>query len=65
LERLQKLSKETGYTLSAITTAYARDSGLNASPLCAYSSIGQLKDSFGALQFKLTKEQVKYLETGE
>ena len=65
LERLQKLSKETGHSLSAITTAYARDSGLNASPLCAYSSIEQLKDSFGALKFNLTKEQVRYLETGE
>ena len=65
LERLQKLSKETGYSLSAITTAYVRDSGLNASPLCAYSSIDQLKDSFGALEFVLTKEQVRYLETGD
>ncbi|MCL2099876.1 MAG: aldo/keto reductase [Oscillospiraceae bacterium] len=64
LERLQKLSKETGYSLSAITTAYVRDSGLNASPLCAYSSTEQLKDSFGALSFNLTKEQIKFLETG-
>lgn len=65
LERLKKLSNETGYSLSAITTAYVRDSGMNASPLCAYSSTDQLKDSFGALKFILTKEQVKYLETGE
>jgi len=64
LERLQKLSKETGRSLSAITTAYARDSGLNVSPLCAYSSIEQLKDSFEALKFILTAEQVRYLETG-
>ena len=65
LERLQKLSKETGHSLSAITTAYVRDSGMNASPLCGYSSIEQLKDTFEALSFTLTKEQVKYLETGE
>ena len=65
LERLQKLSKETGYSLSALTTAYVRDCGLNASPLCAYSSVEQLKDSFGALKFRLTKSQVKFLETGE
>ena len=64
LERLQKLSKETGYSLSAIATAYVRDSGLNASPLCAYSSTEQLKDSFGALSFNLTKEQIKFLEKG-
>ncbi|MCL2773071.1 MAG: aldo/keto reductase [Oscillospiraceae bacterium] len=65
LERLIKLSHETGCSLSSITTAYVRDSGLNASPLCGYSSTEQLKDSFGALKFKLTKEQVKFLETGE
>jgi len=65
LQRLQKLSKETGWSLSCITTAYVRDSGLNASPLCAYSSAEQLKDSFGALKISLTKEQIKYLETGE
>jgi len=65
LERLVKLSHETGYSLSALTTAYVRDSGLNASPLCGYSNTEQLKDSFGALKFKLTKEQVRFLETGE
>jgi aryl-alcohol dehydrogenase-like predicted oxidoreductase len=65
LERLKKLSQETGYSLTAIAVAYVRDSGLNASPLCAYSSTEQLNDSFGALKFSLTKEQIKYLETGE
>ena len=64
LARIQKLSRETGYSIAAIATAYVRDSGLNASPLCAFSSKEQLKDSFGALNFKLTKEQVKFLETG-
>jgi aryl-alcohol dehydrogenase-like predicted oxidoreductase len=62
LQRLIKLSRETGYSLSALTTAYVRDCGLNTSPLCAYSSTEQLKDSFGALKFKLTKEQVDFLE---
>ncbi|MCL2813825.1 MAG: aldo/keto reductase [Oscillospiraceae bacterium] len=65
LQRLQKLSKETGYSLSAITTAYVRDSGLNSSPLCSYSSEEQLKDSFGALKFNLTNDQIRYLQTGE
>ena len=65
LERLKKLSNETGYSMSAITTAYVRDSGMNASPLCAYSSTEQLKDSFGALKFTLTAEQIKFLQNGE
>ncbi|GHU37121.1 hypothetical protein FACS1894105_08640 [Clostridia bacterium] len=64
LARLRKLSADTGYSLSAITTAYSRDSGVNATPLCAYSSVAQLEDSFGALKFTLTKEQVRFLETG-
>ena len=65
LQRLMKLSAESGYSLSALTTAYVRDSGMNAVPLCSYSSIEQLEDSLGALKFKLTKEQVDYLERGE
>ena len=65
LARIQKLSRETGYSIAAIATAYVRDSGLNASPLCAFSSTEQLKDSFGALKFKLAKDQIKFLETGE
>ena len=64
LERLMKLSQETGRSLSAITTAYARDSLPAAIPLCAYSSVAQLEDSMDALRFTLTREQVKFLETG-
>jgi len=64
LERLVRLSRETGKTLSALTTAYARDSGLNVSPLCAFSSIAQLEECLDALTFTLTPDQVRYLESG-
>ena len=65
LQRLMKLSADTGYSLTALTTAYVRDSGMNAVPLCSFSSVEQLDDALGALKFKLTKEQVNYLERGE
>lgn len=65
LARLQKLSRDTGRSLSALTTAYARDSGLNTSPLCGFSSILQLEDSFAALSFSLTPSQIRFLEYGE
>ncbi len=65
LERLMKLSGSIGRSLSAITTAYARDSLMSSMPLCAYTSVAQLEDSMDALNFNLTKEQIKYLETGE
>jgi aryl-alcohol dehydrogenase-like predicted oxidoreductase len=64
LERLKKLSEETGKSITALTTAYVRDSGLRAIPLCAYSSIEQLNDSFGALDIKLTAAQIRFLESG-
>jgi len=64
-KRLRKLSAETGYSIAALTLAYARDSGLNCVPLCAFSSVSQLEDSLGALKFKLAKEQIKFLEHDE
>lgn len=64
IERLIKLSSEIGYSLSALTTAYVRDSGMNAVPLCAFSSVAQLEDSLSALKFKLSPEQINFLERG-
>ncbi len=65
LERLQKLAGELGKSLAAVTTAYARDSGINCVPLCAFSSVAQLEESLEALSFMLTPAQARYLETGE
>lgn len=65
LERLRNLSAQIGRSLSAITTAYVRDSLPIAIPLCSYSSLEQLEESMDALNFKLTKEQIRYLEIGE
>ncbi len=64
LIRLQNLSKSLGKSLSAITTAYVRDRGLNAVALCSFSSVAQLEEAFEAETFRLTAGQCKYLETG-
>ena len=64
-ERLGKLAKETGYSPAALLLAYTRDNALTCEPLVGFSSAAQMDEAFGALSFSLTKEQIRYLETGE
>jgi aryl-alcohol dehydrogenase-like predicted oxidoreductase len=64
LIRLQKLSAALGVSMSAVTTAYVRDRGLNAVVLSSFSSIQQLDEALEAEKFALTAAQIAYLETG-
>lgn len=64
LIRLQKLAASLGKSLTAVTTAYVRDRGLNAVVLSSFTKIFQLEEAFEAETFRLTQDQVKYLETG-
>lgn len=64
LQRLVALSKQMGVSLSAITTAYVRDSGLAAIALCSFTNMEQLTEVLEAETFVLTSQQIKYLETG-
>lgn len=64
LVRLEKLSQKIGKPMSAITTAYVRDHGLNASVLCSFSSPEQLDEVLEAETFTLSPDQIRYLETG-
>ncbi len=64
LARLEKLSASLGKSISAITTAYVRDRGLNAVVLSSFSQIAQMEEAFEAETFRLTQDQIKYLETG-
>ncbi len=64
-ERLRKLAKELGRSAASVALAYVRDNKLNASALCGFSSTEQLMDSMQALEFRLSEEQVRYLETGK
>lgn len=64
LVRLKKLAEKLNKPLSAITTAYVRDHGINAIVLSSFSSEAQMDEVFEAETFRLTPEQIKYLETG-
>lgn len=64
-ERLGRLAKEIGQSPASILLAYSRDNKLNSEPLAAFSSAAQMDDAYAALTFKLTPEQVRFLETGE
>ena len=61
-QRLIALAAQMGASPAAVATAYVRDSGLVASPLCAFSSVAQLEDSLGADAFRLAADQIAYLE---
>ena len=63
-QRLQTLSEDLGVSLASVALAYVRDNALRASALCGFSSVEQLEDAFQALTFRLTPEQIAYLETG-
>ena len=64
LARLEKLSARLDRSFAAITTAYARDRGLNAIVLSSFSGVAQLEEAFDAENFTLSPEEIKYLETG-
>ena len=60
--RLERLSKEIGRSPAAICVAYTRDNKLNCVPLSGFSTVEQLNESFDALNFHLTPEQIAFLE---
>ncbi len=63
-DRLIKLAADLHTNVSALAVAYARDSGLRCSALCAFSSLAQMEESFDALRLALTPAQIAYLESG-
>lgn len=64
-ERLRRLSEATGYSPSALLIAYSRDNWLTSVPLSGFSRVSQLDDALQAMEFTLTPEQIRYLETGK
>lgn len=64
LIRLKKLAAKLGKSLSAVTTAYVRDRGLSAVVLCSFTKMRQIEEVFEAETFRLSADQIKYLETG-
>lgn len=64
-QRLQKLSEATGFPPAAILLAYSRDNKINSVPLAGFSRVSQMEEAYQALNFKLTMDQIRYLENGE
>lgn len=59
------LAKELDKPLAAVLTAYTQGMGLRAVALVAVSSPAQLDEVWQAHDLTLTKEQIRYLESGE
>ncbi|MBQ2957639.1 MAG: aldo/keto reductase [Clostridia bacterium] len=64
-DRLGRLAKESGYSPASLLLAYSRDNRINSEPLAGFSSIAQMDDAYGALNFTLSPEQIRFLESGE
>lgn len=64
LARLLKTAETLGVSPAAVATAYVRDRGLNAVVLSSFSSRKQLEEAWEAETFRLTRAQLRYLETG-
>lgn len=64
-DRLRILSEKTGLAPAAILLAYSRDHKINSVPLAGFSKISQMEEAYQALEFTLTPDQIRYLETGE
>ncbi|MBQ7063273.1 MAG: aldo/keto reductase [Firmicutes bacterium] len=63
-ERAVTLAKELGCSLGAVLGAYVRDS-LKAVALCSFTKAHQLEDSMAMADVRLTREQIRFLESGE
>lgn len=64
LIRAKKLAEKLGKPLPAITSAYVRDRGIRSIVLSSFSSTQQLDEVLAMDSFRLSAEQIKYLETG-
>lgn len=64
LERLRKLSAETGLSITAIVLGYLMAQPFATLPVFGCRTMEQLEDTLAAADVILTEEQVAYLETG-
>ena len=62
--RATELARKYGVSASAIALSYVLNHPVNASALCAYSSVRQYEDSIRALEIPLTGDEIRYLECG-
>lgn len=63
-ERICRLSKELGVSVSALCVAYVLCDGLNCAALLTISKLSQMEDCFAGHDLHLTPEQLNYLNNG-
>ena len=63
--RLERLSRKLGRSPAAVCVAYTRDNKANCIPLSGFSTVAQLEESFDALNFHLSPEEIAFLEGSE
>ena len=62
---IQKLSRETGASISALVLAYLTSNPVITYPIIGCGSMNTLRDSLAQPDVTLTQEQIRFLETGE
>jgi aryl-alcohol dehydrogenase-like predicted oxidoreductase len=65
LERVLRLSADTGLTITQIALGYLISQPFPTVPVVGCRTLGQLEDSLGAADVRLTSAQMGYLESGE
>ncbi|MBB5265594.1 aryl-alcohol dehydrogenase-like predicted oxidoreductase [Catenibacillus scindens] len=62
LDRCKEIAEEKGCTVPQVAMAYVLDSPLNTFPVIGAANRAEMESSFGALDVKLTPQEVLYLE---
>ncbi|MBO5656730.1 MAG: aldo/keto reductase [Agathobacter sp.] len=62
IDRCKEIAAEKGCTIPQVAMAYVLDSPLNAYPVIGAANRAELESSVGALNVKLTPQEVLYLE---
>jgi aryl-alcohol dehydrogenase-like predicted oxidoreductase len=65
LERIKKVSGETGASINTIVLAYLASQPFITIPIVGPQTVQQLEECLEAVDLELAPETVKYLETGE
>ena len=62
LDRCKEIAEEKNCSIPQVAMAYVLDSPLNAFPIIGAANRGEIESSLGALNVKLTPQEVLYLE---
>lgn len=61
LERLEAYAREHGHTLTHLALAYLLAQPFVSSPIIGATSVGQLRESLGAMDWKMTPDEVAHV----